>query len=88
MRGHWKKLCPSSGIPSDVERHTGRPTTHSLGLAGKLNDRGILATRRISGHSSGQQLRYSYARGFVVIYLQLSISCLSSPECLITVHGQ
>ena len=38
MRGRWKMLCPSSGIPSDVERHTGRPTTHSLGLAGKLNE--------------------------------------------------
>lgn len=60
------------------------PTTHSLELAGQFNEQSDPGHLRISGHSNGQQLGYSYTWGFVVTHLQLNISYLSSPECLIT----
>lgn len=87
MRGHWKNICPSSGIPKGRERHTRCSTGWGLAVWGRqenLMNTVILATWRISEYLSGQQLGYSYMWGFVVIHLQLSISYLSNPKCLIT----
>ena len=83
MRGHWKNTCPSSGIPRVMERHTSVPLLTVWSWQANLMNRVILATWRISGHSSGQQLGYSYMWGFFVTHLQLNTSYLSSPECLI-----
>lgn len=69
------------------ERWKGTPGVPLLtvwGWQANLTNRVILATWRISGYLSGQQFGYSYMWGFVVIHLQLNISYLSNPECLIT----